>query len=318
MNQDMTHKFSTRGFAALFTAAALTGLAAFAGPAAADAGFKPEIKYAEVNGVKLAYYTRGQGKPLLMINGFLSSMSLWDPALLADLETSHTLVLFDNRGVGLSSDTAENNTTIPQMADDAAALIGALQLDHPDVLAWSMGARIGQQLAIRHPEVLNKLVLVSADPGGTHNDPATRQVETALNDPDVDKMKKLYLTYPDNDAGRQAAKDTMARLEAAVKDGSIPDDFAVSKETTLRQTRARTTLWEGNDANYDALKTITTPVLVTAGMDDIIDPPKNAAIIADQVPFAWTAYFTGGHAFLFQSHARFSAAVDMFLADQGN
>ena len=116
--------------------------------------------------------------------------------------------------------------------------------------------------------------------------------------------------------GEQAAKETLARLEAAVKDGSIPDDFAVSKETTDRQDRARTTLWEGNDANYDALKTITTPMLVTAGKDDIIDPPQNAVIIAGQVPFAWTAYFTGGHAFLFQSHARFSATVNVFLADQ--
>jgi len=287
-----------------------------ASPAAADAGFKPEIKYAEVNGVKLAYYTRGSGKPLLMINGFLSSMSLWDPALLADLEKQNTLILFDNRGVGLSTDTEANNTTIPQMADDAAALIGALKLDRPNVLAWSMGARIGQQLAIRHPQVLNKLVLASADPGGTHNDPAAAAVETALNDPNVEKMKKLYLTYPDNDAGRQAAQDTLARLEAAVKDGSMPDDFAVSKETTIRQDRARTTLWEGNDDNYNALKTITVPVLVTAGKDDIIDPPKNAEIIAGQVPFAWTAYFEGGHAFLFQSHARFSAVVNTFLADQ--
>lgn len=305
-----------RSVIAISLIAAAFGL--FAGPAAADQGFKPEIKYAEVNGVKLAYYMRGQGKPLVMINGFLSSMSLWDPALLADLEKSHTLILFDNRGVGLSTDTVENNTTIPQMADDAAALIDALKLDKPDVLAWSMGARIGQQLAIRHPDVLNKLVLASADPGGTHNDPATAEVETALNDPNVEKLKKLYLTYPDNDEGRAAAKATLARLEAAVKDGSVPDDFAVSKETTIRQDRARTTLWEGNDDNYNALKTITTPVLVTAGMDDIIDPPKNAEIIAGQIPFAWTAYFTGGHAFLFQSHARFSAAVDMFLADQGN
>jgi pimeloyl-ACP methyl ester carboxylesterase len=286
----------------------------FAGPAAADAGFKPEIKYAEVNGVKLAYYTRGTGKPLVMINGFLSSMSLWDPALLADLEKTHTLILFDNRGVGLSTDTVENNTTIPQMADDAAALIGALNLDKPNVLAWSMGARIGQQLAIRHPDVLNKLVLVSADPGGTHNDPATTEVETALNDPNVEKMNKIYLTYPDNDAGHAAAKATLARLEAAVKDGSIPDDFEVSKETTLRQDRARTTLWEGNDDNYNALKTITVPVLVTAGKDDIIDPPKNAWIIAGQIPFAWTAYFDGGHAFLFQSHTAFSATVNTFLA----
>mgnify|MGYP006270299163 CR=1 FL=1 len=284
-------------------------------PASADTPFKPNIQYAEVNGVKLAYYTRGQGKPLLMINGFLSSMSLWDPALLAALEKNNTLILFDNRGVGLSTDTAENNTTIPQMADDAAALIAALKLDKPNVVAWSMGARIGQQLLIRHPGVVNKMVLASADPGGTHNDPATSQVETALNDPNVDKWKKLYLTYPDNDAGREAAKETVARLEAAVKDGSIPDDFAVSKETTIRQDRARTTLWQGNDDNYNALKTITTPVLVTAGKDDIIDPPQNAVIIAGQIPFAWTAFFEGGHAFLFQSYDRFSATVDVFLAD---
>ncbi len=300
----------------VIAASLLAAVALCAGSAAAEAGFRPKIKHAEVNGVSLAYYMRGHGKPLLMINGFMSSMSLWDPALLTALEKHHTLILFDNRGVGLSTDTVENNTTIPQMADDAAALIGALKLDKPDVLAWSMGARIGQQLAIRHPEVLNKLVLVSADPGGTHNDPATKEVEMELNNPNVEKWKKLYLTYPDSDAGRAAAKTTVERLEAAVKSGSMPDDFAVSKETTLRQDRARTTLWEGNDANYDALHTITTPVLVTAGKDDIIDPPKNAEIIAGQIPFAWTAYFTGGHAFLFQSYARFSAAVDMFLADQ--
>jgi pimeloyl-ACP methyl ester carboxylesterase len=88
------------------------------GPALSAAGFKPEIKYAEVNGVKLAYYLRGTGKPLVMINGFLSSMSLLDPALLEDLEKTHTLVLFDNRGVGLSTDTVENNTTVPQMSAD--------------------------------------------------------------------------------------------------------------------------------------------------------------------------------------------------------
>jgi pimeloyl-ACP methyl ester carboxylesterase len=298
-----------------FLAVAL--LAAPAAPLRAD-DFKADVKYVQLGDVKLAYYMRGQGKPLVMINGFLSSMSLWDPALLEDLSKNHTLVLFDNRGVGLSSDTVENNTTIPQMADDAAALIGALKLDKPDVLAWSMGARIGQQLLIRHPDVVNKAVLVSADPGGTHNDPATKEVEMDLNNPDVNKWRKIFLTYPDNAEGKLAAAETVARLVKAVAEGTIPDDFKVSKETTERQTRARTTLWEGNDDNYNALKTITTPVLVTAGKDDLIDPPTNAMVIAGQIPFAWIAYFTGGHAFLFQSHARFSAAVDTFLADQRN
>ncbi len=62
----------------------------------------------------------------MMINGFISTMSLWDPALLDELPKHHQLILFDNRGVGLSTDTKKNNTTIPQMADDAAGLIKKL------------------------------------------------------------------------------------------------------------------------------------------------------------------------------------------------
>jgi pimeloyl-ACP methyl ester carboxylesterase len=78
----------------------------------AYAQFKAEVKTIDVGDVKLAYYIRGQGKPLFMINGFLSTMSLWDPALIEELATNYQLILFDNRGVGLSTDTKENHTTI--------------------------------------------------------------------------------------------------------------------------------------------------------------------------------------------------------------
>ena len=65
------------------------------------ADFKPEIKYAEVNDVKLAYYIRGEGEPLLLINGFMSTMSMWDPIMVEELAKNHQLILFDNRGVGM-------------------------------------------------------------------------------------------------------------------------------------------------------------------------------------------------------------------------
>ncbi|MGA0094441.1 MAG: alpha/beta fold hydrolase, partial [Chthoniobacterales bacterium] len=64
-------------------------------PAPLHAEFKPDVKYAEVNGVKLAYYIRGEGEPLLMINGFMSSMSLWDPLMIEELAQQHQLILFD-------------------------------------------------------------------------------------------------------------------------------------------------------------------------------------------------------------------------------
>lgn len=122
--------------------------------------------------MKLAYDTRSQGEPLLMINGFLSTMSLWDPLMIETLAQQHQLILFDNRGVGLSTDTKENNTTIPQTADDAAGLLKALGIKKANILPYSMGARNGQQFLINHPDLFNKAELAAADPGGTHGDPA--------------------------------------------------------------------------------------------------------------------------------------------------
>lgn len=283
-------------------------------PARAD-GFKAEVKYVEVNGVKLAYYTRGTGKPLLMINGFISTMSLWDPLLVAALAENHQLILFDNRGVGLSTDTAENNTTIPQMADDAAALIQALGLEKPDVIAWSMGARIGQQLMIRHGDLVGKVVLCAPNPGGSHNIPATKEVEDKLNDPTLPMEGKIGLVFPAEVGGVKAGEEIFARILEAGKNGTAPNDFEVSKETTERQDRARTTLWYADETNFENLKNIKNPVLVTDGRYDLIDIPSNSVLIAQQIPFAWLAFFDGGHAFLFQQYAKFAATVEAFLQD---
>lgn len=294
---------------------AALGCAALAGtPAQADT-FKPDIKYAQVGDVKLAYYTRGEGKPLLMINGFVSTMSMWDPALIEELAKTHQVILFDNRGVGLSTDTEQNNTTIPQMADDAAGLIKALGLQKPDAIGWSMGARIAQQLVIRHPDSVDKVVLAAPNPGGSHSVPADPDVENKLNDPSIPLLEKKDLCFPPAAGGAAAAQALLDRINAAVKAGTMPDDFKVSKQTMERQNPARTTLWNADEENFADLKKVTNPMLVTGGREDIIDKPVNASIIASQVPFAWLAFFEGGHAFLFQSHEQFAATVNAFLSN---
>lgn len=277
------------------------------------AQFKPEVKFAQVGDIQLAYYVRGKGEPLVMINGFLATMSVWDPALIEALSQKHQLILFDNRGVGLSTDTKENHTTMAQLADDTAGLIRALGFKKANVLAYSMGARIGQQLLIRHPDVVNRAILAGPNPGGSHQDPAAKEVEATLNDPNVPDSEKIALTFPDNPAGRKAQQEVLSRIQAAVKAGAAPDDFKTPKETVLRLDRARTTLWNQNENNYQDLKNVRVPVLVTDGRSDVIDPPKNSLVIANQIPFAWLAYFEGGHSFLFQSHQQFAAAVNAFL-----
>jgi pimeloyl-ACP methyl ester carboxylesterase len=277
------------------------------------AQFKAEVKTMNVGDIKLAYYVRGQGKPLLMINGFISTMSLWDPALLDELAKHHQLILFDNRGVGLSTDTKKNNTTIPQMADDAAELINKLGYKKVNVLAWSMGARIGQQLLIRHPNLVEKAVLCSANPGGKYEVKTAENVENKLNNPNIPDMEKIGLVFTNDEQGKLAAKNCLARLKEAVAAGTIPNDFTVSKDTLMRQNRARTILWSKDNENFNALKDIQNAVLLADGRYDIIDLPKNSVIIANQIPYSWLAFFAGGHAFLFQEYKQFANVVDVFL-----
>lgn len=281
-------------------------------PAQADP-FKAEVKYAQVGEVKLAYYTRGQGEPLLMIMGYAGSMSLWDPALVEELAKTNLLIMFDNRGIGFSTDTKENHTTIPQMADDAAGLIKALGYKKVNVLAWSMGARIGQQLLIRHPDLIGKGILCAPDPGGSHSVHMEPTVAATFNNPKLTFLENVELLFTNDAAGKQAAKDSLARIHGAAVNGSAPNDFTVSQETKDRQIIARTKLWAADESNYENLKNIKVPVLVADGRDDLIDRPENSKIIAGQIPFAWLAFYDGGHAFLYQQYKKFADTVRVFL-----
>ncbi|MFM8760285.1 MAG: alpha/beta fold hydrolase, partial [Polynucleobacter victoriensis] len=211
---------------------------------------KVEVNYSQVGEVRLAYYTKGQGDPLIMIAGYSQTMGMWDPALLEELSQNNTLIIFDNRGIGLSTDSKENKTTISQMADDAAGLVKALGYKRTNVLGWSMGARIAQQFLIRHPDLVNKGILCAPNPGGKHQVKAGKKVRDELNDPNLSLMENVALLFPENEAGTQAAKDAFARLNSAKLAGTIPDDFNISKEAKMRQDRARSGLWDADNQNY--------------------------------------------------------------------
>lgn len=290
---------------------ALCGLVAAIAPA--QAAPKAEVKYAQVGDIKMAYYTRGQGDPMIMIMGYGATMGYWDPNLLDALDDKNTLILFDNRGVGLSTDTVKNNTTIPQMADDTAGLLKALGYNKANVFGWSMGARVAQQVVIRHPDMVMNAIFAAPNPGGKHQVKAAKETEAKLNDPNVPDLDKAALAFSSDPAGQVAMKQSLARIAAATASGEAPNDMECSKETALRQDRARTTLWNADNENYRDLAKIKVPVLVADGRVDILDPPPNSSLIAARVPFAWLAFFEGGHAFLYQSAAQFGATVNVFL-----
>jgi pimeloyl-ACP methyl ester carboxylesterase len=119
------------------------------------------VQYAQVNGVRLGYREFGSGEPVLMVQGFGATINDWNETFIGILATKYHVYIYDNRGMGYSSDNTAT-PTISLYADDAALLMPALGYDSMHVYGVSMGSSISQQLAIDHPERVRKLILDSS------------------------------------------------------------------------------------------------------------------------------------------------------------
>ena len=118
-------------------------------------------QYADVNGINLYYETHGSGRPLILLHGGLGSGEMFGPILPA-LTAGHQVIAVDLQGHGRTADI-DRPLSIELMADDIAALIGHLGLDKADVMGYSLGGGVAFQTAVRHPEVVRRLVLVSVN-----------------------------------------------------------------------------------------------------------------------------------------------------------
>lgn len=271
-----------------------------------------EVKKANVDDVELAYYTRGSGDPLVMIMGFRGTMSMWDPAFLEELEKKYTLILFDNRGVGFSTDS-NIPLTIAQMAKDTAGLIQTLGFKKAHILGWSMGSRVAMELALNHSEVVDRMILCSPNPGGSHQARRNMSAFSHLTGQKLTPAEGLALIFPDTPEGKKAGVAIITRLMEGVASGKIPNDTKVSEQIVERQLHALR-LWDQEDNIYEKLPQIKVPTLVAGGLADVIDSPENVQLVSCQIPFAWSAYYPGaGHDFLSQNYKSFSELVILFI-----
>jgi pimeloyl-ACP methyl ester carboxylesterase len=111
-----------------------------------------------VGDIDIGYRVYGKGSPLVMIMGYGSTMQLWEPAMLRELASRFQVIVFDNRGMGATG-SGRKDFSIEQFADDTDGFMDAISLARADVLGWSMGGMIAQELALRHPEKVGRLVL---------------------------------------------------------------------------------------------------------------------------------------------------------------
>ena len=289
--------------------AVVASIAAAAGEAAP---FEAQVRYARVDDGRIAWYERGSGPPLVMAIGTGSTMAEWDPALLRLLAQNHRLILFDYPGIGESSELDDDETSFADLADTTADFMDAIGLEQADVLGWSMGGFVMQQLAIRHPESVRRLILAATNPGGDHAVLGDDDDQDADSDPDPSEAQVISILYPRTRAGRAEGRAFFDRLETASESGEIPDDFDVPVSTVLAQVAAEDP-WLRSNANSNALTRLRTPALVTAGRRDRVTPPANARWIARQIPDARLELFDDAHAFLFSERAEFVRLVDDFL-----
>jgi pimeloyl-ACP methyl ester carboxylesterase len=290
---------ATTAASAIVPNSALSGPGAFLGP----------VRRIPVDGIRIGYRQFGSGPDLIMAMGDTGTMSDWTVNLLGQLGQHYHVTIFDNRGVGYTTDDTSVPDTIPLMADDTAGLIKALGLRHPTLLGWSMGGEIGLTVAALHPGAISALVSTGGDLGGSQAVNTPPAVAEELNSPRTTGRQMLDLLFP--------ADATAARTAYIGQLGLIPPE-KVGNETLLRQYQAEQA-YDSFEGTWDKLPDSTIPMLITNGSLDEITPPGNASIVTRRAKHAELVLFPGaGHAMLVQDSGRFVSLVTQFTKASGN
>jgi pimeloyl-ACP methyl ester carboxylesterase len=132
-------------------------------------------KKVQVGDIEIAYKMFGNGDPILLISPAQADMNAWEPSTLGQLSSNNTVIVFDNRGVG-NTTTGSRPFSVQQFANDTAGLMDALKIQKADVLGYSLGSFVAQQLAVTHPEKVNRLILLASSCGGKENIPRSPEI----------------------------------------------------------------------------------------------------------------------------------------------
>jgi pimeloyl-ACP methyl ester carboxylesterase len=264
------------------------------------------MAYAIVNGIRLHYDMAGTGDPVLLVAGLSMPGAMWAPQVKA-LAPHFRAITFDNRGVGETDLPPEPVYTTGQLADDAAALLRQLKIGRAHVVGVSMGGTIAQELALRHPELVRSLVLVST---WVKADARFIQVveswmSLASRVPIEERYRHVFFPWVFSPVFFER-KDN---VEAAFR-GAMAYPHQTKAEAIERQARG---IFAWNGTRVPRLGTIKAPTLVVAGKDDILAPPDFARALAKLIRRARLTLMPGGHSLILEQADAFNRALVRFL-----
>ena len=267
-------------------------------------------RFIEVDGARFAYRRWGNssGVPLFFIQHFRGGMDHWDPVITDGLAEGREVILYDGRGIAASSGTPRNR--MEDMADDIAAVIKALGLSKVDLVGFSIGGFQAQEVTLRHPELVRKLILLGTGPRGGDLTMDPKVIEVAPRPvPGADDF--LFLFFGRSDAAKKAGLEFWDRRHLRA-DQDPPSSAEVAQAQVEAHTAYLTPL--PGDKPYAYLNKITQPTLVLNGIEDIMIATINSFYLAQNIPNAQLIiYPDAGHGAQFQYPQRFLKHAIQFL-----
>jgi pimeloyl-ACP methyl ester carboxylesterase len=266
------------------------------------------------NAIEYAYRDLGEGDvPLVLLQHFRGNLDNWDPALIDGLAASRHVVAFDNVGVGASTGRTPN--TIEAMAHDAIAFLEAMGFQRVDLLGFSIGSFVAQEIALIRPDLLRRVVLASSAPQGAAGMHGwAPEVIGAVGQPETSPQGYIEVFFAPTTTSREAGQQAAGRIFGRTSD------------------RDEATTWQTRQAQYDAVcawgipnhsllqrvAAIELPVFVANGDSDPMILPRYSYLLAGLLPDARVKiYPDSAHGFLFQHHEEFATDVHAFLEEAG-
>jgi pimeloyl-ACP methyl ester carboxylesterase len=264
------------------------------------------------NGVRYAYRrfgNSGGGVPVVLLQHFRGNLDNWDPALLDALAGERELIAFNNVGVASTDGTTPNSVT--QMARDAIIFLEALKLEEVDLLGFSLGGFVAQEIALLRPSLARKLILAGTGPqGGPVMHGWRKDIADNARVDQAGAEQLLYIMFRHTASSQAKGVEYLGRFMAR-KDRDAPSNVA-----TRNAQYDAVVEWGVPDHNkLQRLAAIQQPTFVANGDDDLMCPPRLTHLMGGLIPNAEVKiYPDAGHGFLWQHHTEFGADVNAFLS----
>ena len=286
------------------------------------------VKKVHVGDIDIGYKMLGKGEPILLFNGASDNMNAWDEAFVKGLSSNHTVIVFDQRGIA-NTTIGSKSYSYQQLADDSAGLLDALKISKADVMGYSLGSYLAQQLTITYPNKVNSLILVGSSCGGKDHTPKPPEfiklqsdvVNKSLNNVSISlgEMKALVSAslgeewirlHPDS----VNIPENITSLQQ-LKPG-LPPEVANNQNNVGKH-------WEDNpnwSGTCDELAKLAKPTLVITGTDDNqYQPHVNSLKIVEKIPGAWLVQIKdAGHAVMDQYPEEIGRLLSTFLSTTSN